>query len=200
MQKAELTLMAQILTTPWWLQLIRGIIALVFGLYAVSEPALTLVVMVQFLGAFVFVEGIYLTYLSIANRTGQTKRGFALLRGLVYVLAGLTVLFMPVLAAIVTSAVLGSFVGILAFFGGVMEISAGIRTEKDQPSDWGMILLGVLSLVFGLLLLSAPLAGGVGLSLFFGIWSLVTGVFMIVNSFRIRSGKKKLEQFVGHAV
>ena len=193
MQSAQQTLLAQILTTPWWLQLLRGLLALGFGFYAVSQPALTLVVMVQFLGAFLFVEGIVLLYQALTNHTGGTKRGFVVLRGLLYALAGVAVFAMPVLAAVVTSAVLGSFIGILAVFGGILEISAGLRVEKGQRSDWSIVLVGVLSLVFGALVLAAPAAYRVGLSFLFGVWSLIAGVFMIANSFRIRAGKKKLE-------
>lgn len=200
MQPARLTLMAQILTTPWWLQLIRGLLALAFGFYAVSQPTLTLVVMVQFMGAFLFVEGVVLFFYALTNRTGHTKKGFVVLRGLLYVLAGIAVLAMPVLATVVTAAMLGWFVGFLAIFGGVMEISTGLRTEKGQPNDWSMVLLGVLSLVFGILLLSAPMAYGVGMSFIFGVWSLVAGVFLVGNSFLIRSGKKKLEQFAHRPV
>ena len=194
MQPARFTLMAQILTTPWWLQLIRGLLALGFGFYAVSQPALTLVVMVQFMGAFLFVEGVVLFFYALTNRTGHTKKSFVVLRSLLYILAGLAVLAMPVLATVVTAAMLGWFVGFLAIFGGVMEISSGLRAEKDHPSDWSMVLLGVLSLVFGILLLSAPMAYGVGLSFLFGIWSVVSGVFLIGNSFRIYAGKKRLDQ------
>lgn len=194
MQPARFTLMAQILTTPWWLQLIRGLLALAFGFYAISQPALTLVVMVQFMGAFLFVEGVALVFYALANKTGHTKKGFVILRGLLYVLAGVAVLAMPILATVVTAAMLGWFVGFMAIFGGVMEVSAGLRAEKDQPNDWSMLLLGVLSVIFGVLLLSAPMAYGIGLSFFFGIWSLIAGVFLVGNSFRIRSGKKKLDQ------
>jgi uncharacterized membrane protein HdeD (DUF308 family) len=184
--------MAQILTTPWWLQLIRGLLALAFGFYAVSQPALTLVVMVQFMGAFLFVEGVVLFFFALTNRTGHTKKSFVILRGLLYVLAGVAVLAMPVLATVVTAAMLGWFVGFLAIFGGVMEISSGLRAEKDHPSD--------LSLVFGILLLSAPMAYGVGLSFLFGVWSVVSGVFLVGNSLRIYTGKKRLDHLAHKAV
>jgi uncharacterized membrane protein HdeD (DUF308 family) len=200
MQPARFTLMAQILTTPWWLQLIRGLLALAFGFYAVSQPALTLVVMVQFMGAFLFVEGVVLFFFALTNRTGHTKKSFVILRGLLYVLAGVAVLAMPVLATVVTAAMLGWFVGFLAIFGGVMEISSGLRAEKDHPSDWSMVLLGVLSLVFGILLLSAPMAYGVGLSFLFGVWSVVSGVFLVGNSLRIYTGKKRLDHLAHKAV
>jgi uncharacterized membrane protein HdeD (DUF308 family) len=200
MQPARTTLMAQILTTPWWLQLLRGLLALAFGLYAINQPALTLVVMVQFMGAFLFVEGVVLFFYALTDRTGHTKRSFVALRGLFYVLAGVAVLAMPILATIVTAAMLGWFVGFLAIFGGVVEISTGLRAERDHPSDWSMVLLGVLSLVFGVLLLSAPMAYGVGMSFLFGVWSVVAGVFLIANSFRIRAGKKKLEQLAHKAL
>jgi len=195
MLKAQDTLMAQILTTPWWLQLLRGLLALGFGFYAVSQPTLTLIVLVQFLGAFLFVEGVVLIGFAIANRTGHTKRGFVALRGLFYLLAGLAVLAAPMLAALVTSAVLGSFVGIMAVFGGILEISSGLRAEKGHHSDWGMVLLGVFSLVFGFILLSAPLAYGFAMSTVFGVWSLIAGAVMVLNSFRLRAGQKKLESF-----
>ena len=200
MQKAQLTLMAQILTTPWWLQLIRGLLALAFGLYAVSQPALTMVVMVQFVGVFLFVDGVYLLFAALTDRTGQTKRSFVVIRGLLYVLAGLVVLATPIMSAVMTSALLGTLVGIAAVFGGILEVSSGFRAEKGQHSDWSLILLGVLSLVFGTILLSAPVAYGIGLSFFFGLWSLFAGVFMIANSFRIRAGKKKLDQLTTKTV
>ncbi len=196
MMKANQTLMAQILTTPWWVQLLRGVLALSFGFYTINQPALTLMLMVQFLGAFVFIEGLVLVYMAIANKTGETKRAFVALRGVLYVLAGLGVLFSPILSTLITTVVLGTFVGLITIFGGMMEIVAGMRTEKSQKSEWSLILLGVLTVVFGVMIVSAPVASGVALSLFFGVWSLVSGCFLVVNSFRIRSGKKHLDHFV----
>ncbi|MCX6110582.1 MAG: DUF308 domain-containing protein [Proteobacteria bacterium] len=195
MEAANRTLIAQILTTPWWLQLLRGLLALGFGFYAVTQPVVTLVVLVQFLGAFLCIEGIVLVALAIGNKTAHTKRGYVALRGVFYLLAGVAVLALPLLSALLTAAIVGSFVGIMAIFGGIMEISAGLRPEKGQHNEWSLVLAGGLSLVFGLILLSTPAAFGVGLSMVFGVWSLVSGVVMIGNSFRIRSGKKQLVAF-----
>jgi len=197
MQNANLTLMAQILSTPWWLQLIRGILALVFGFYAVSHPELTLFVLVQFLGIFLFVEGIFLGLLALGDRTGDMKRSYVVIKGLFYVLGGLAVIAMPLLATVVTSVIVASFVGLMAVFGGVMEIAAGLRAEKGHHSDWGTVLLGVVSVVFGSIIMSSPLGSSVGITFIFGVWSLLSGGFMIANSFRIRAGKKRLDEFRG---
>ena len=195
MLPANSTLLAQVLTTPWWLHLIRGLLALLFGCYAVANPAVTLLVLVTFLGLYLLVEGIVLFYYVFTGKTGNTKLGLVFFRALLYLLAGIAVLVHPMAATLVTSAFLGWLVGLLAIFGGVGELAAGIRTEKGVPNDWGMVVLGLLSVIFGVILLSAPIAYGIALGLVFGIWAIIAGIAMIIHSFRIRAGKQKLERY-----
>lgn len=195
MNKAQNTLLPQVISTPWWLQLLRGLLALTFGLYTVAQPALTLVVLVQFMGFYFFIEGVSLFFTALTGRSGNTKTWVILLRGLFYLLAGFSVVAHPLLATMVTSAMLGWFVGLLAVFGGITEIATGLRSEKNQSNDWHLIVLGVLSVIFGVILLSAPALYSLAMTLFVGFWSIFGGLYLVANSFKIKAGQKKLQQF-----
>jgi len=134
---------------PWWLVLLLGIVALILGAYLLYKPLATLEVIIIFLGAYWFVNGIF-TLFSIA--VDKTHTGMKLLWGFLGIILGLFILAYPLYSTFVVPFVFTIMVGILALIYGVIALY-GAFTGKG----WGRGILGILSIRFWLLIRAEPI-------------------------------------------
>ena len=170
------------LSKHWWLLLLRGIAAIVFGVLAFIWPGLTLLTFVILYGAFAIVDGV-LALAAVFGRTGpDVPKWWLVLTGVIDIGAGLIALFWPGITALV----LIIFIGAWAIVRGVMEIIAAIQLRKEIEGEWLLILAGVLSVLFGLGVLIYPGAGAVALAWLIGIYAIAIGVVMIMLAIRLR--------------
>ena len=170
------------LSKHWWLLLLRGIAAIVFGVLAFIWPGLTLLTLVILYGAFAIVDGV-LALAAVFGRTGRdVPKWWLVLTGVIDIGAGLIALFWPGITALV----LIIFIGAWAIVRGVMEIIAAIQLRKEIEGEWLLILAGVLSVLFGLGVLIYPGAGAVALAWLIGIYAIAIGVVMIMLAIRLR--------------
>ncbi len=175
---ASLTASMSKVTTPWWLFLIEGIAAIIVGLLLLSNPAITIVVLVQFLGIWWLVSGI-LDIVSLF--IDKTAWGWKLFSGIIGIIAGIVILQHPLLAAIGVTQIVVIVVGILGLIQGIMGLIGAF-----QGGGWVSALLGVISILVGLLLIFNQLAAGIGLWLLIAILALVGGVIAIWQAFQIK--------------
>jgi len=163
---------------PWWLVLLEGIASLIIGLFLLTSPGITLLVLVQVMGIFWLVGGIFRI---ISIFLDSSLWGLKLLAGLLGVVAGLIILQHPLWSAILVPAIIVIIIGIEGLlFGGISLILA------FRGGGWGVGLLGGLSIVFGLVLLGNPLIGAAVLPIVLGVFGLVGGIASIVTAFRMR--------------
>jgi uncharacterized membrane protein HdeD (DUF308 family) len=165
---------------PWWLVLLEGIFAAIFGLLLLIAPGGTLLFMVQVLGFYLFIEGI-LRIVSIF--LDSSLWGLKLGIGILGIFAGIVVLNHPLLSTIAIPTYLAYVVAFLAIFEGV-----GGLIHAFQGGGWSAGILSILVMISGLILLLNPLIGVVALPLVLGGFMLVGGIAAIVASFRLRSG------------
>jgi len=171
----------------WWLLLLRGIAAILFGIAAFAWPGLTLSVLVILFGAWVLVDGAFAIADSIRYRDRLDRWWAFLLDGVLGVIVGLIALFMPGITAIA----LLMFVAAWAVVGGVLRIVAAIQLRKQIQGEWLLILGGVLSILFGVLLVTLPTAGLLSLIWLIAIWSIAIGVLFVVLSFGLRKAGRR---------
>ena len=167
---------------PWWIVLLQGIIALIFGILFLTYPGITSVLVVTFLGAYWFVSGIF-GLMSIGM--DKTNAGLKILLGILGIILGILILAQPYYSTIIVGLVFIVMVGVLALIYGGMYLYQGIT-----GGGWAIGLLGLLSIIFGLLILMDPGYSTLALPFVFGILGIVFGFAAIVGSFMIRSRQK----------
>jgi uncharacterized membrane protein HdeD (DUF308 family) len=165
-------------TLPWWLVLVEGILVALFGLLLLVAPGASLFFMVQLLGLYLFIAGIFRI---ISIFIDPTSWGLKLIAGVLCLIAGLAVLRHPLWSTIAAPAGLVIIVGFLAMLQG----AAGL-VVAFQGGGWGMGVLSVLGILFGLILVINPLIGVAALPFILGIFMLIGGVGAVVQAFRMR--------------
>ena len=169
-------------TEPWWLVLLEGIALVILGLMLLTDPAATTVVLIQFLGIYWLVKGIFeLVSMFIDHR----QWGWKLFSGILGIIAGILILQHPLWSALLVPATL---VWLLGFFGIIMGCISLFQAFKG--AGWGVGVLGVLSIIFGLYLLANTLISTLSLPWVVGIFALIGGVVVIWNSFKVRGAQK----------
>ena len=165
-------------TFPWWLVLLEGIFAGIFGLLLLSAPGATLLFLVQVFGFYLFLGGIFRV---VSIFTDSSSWGWKLVGGLLGIIAGIAVLQHPILSTVIVPTYIIYIIGFIAIAEGVVELIAAF-----QGSGWGLGILGILRIVFGIILLSNPVLGVIALPIVLGAFMLVGGIFAVVASLRMR--------------
>jgi uncharacterized membrane protein HdeD (DUF308 family) len=167
----------------WWTIVLRGLVALFFGVVSFAWPGATVAGLVLLFGAYSLVDGIAGVILGIKNYGEQERWWATLIGGIVSLGAGLVALVMPGLTALT----LLTLIGIWAIARGVSDIMAAIRLRHVITGEWLLALGGALSIVFGLFVVAFPGTGALALAWWIGAYALILGVVLIALGFRLRS-------------
>lgn len=166
-------------TVPWWVVLLQGLAAIVIGFFLMTNTAATTVFLVQVLGWYWLITGLISIVMIFVDSTGW---GWKLLIGILGVVAGLYIVRNPLQGTLVT---LSTFVLLVAIQGIIIGIINLI--QAFQGAGWGAGLLGVISIIFGVILLGEPFLAALGLPWVLGIFAIVGGIFAVIAAFRLRS-------------
>lgn len=175
--------MVHALARNWWAVLIRGIAAIIFGCLAFALPGLTGITLVILFGAFAFVDGIFAIIAAIRAAEAHERWIPLLIEGLIGIVIGVVTFMWPGL----TGAALYYMIAAWALLTGFFEIIAAIQLRKMIANEWLLVLGGIASIVFGVLLVVYPLAGIFTVIWLIGAYAIVSGVVMIGLSLRLRS-------------
>jgi uncharacterized membrane protein HdeD (DUF308 family) len=167
----------------WWLFLLRGIFSLALGVLAVGWPGATFATLIVFLGAYLFIAGLFAVAGAIAARNTNENWGIFLLSGLLGVILGILTFYNP----FATGAALIYLVAFWAMLAGLFELIIAIRLRKVITGEGWYIAGGLLTIIFGILLVANPVAAAVTLTWIFGIYAIFTGIMLVLLSFRLRS-------------
>jgi uncharacterized membrane protein HdeD (DUF308 family) len=169
------------ISRSWWLLLVRGLLAIIFGVLALIWPGITLLALVIFFGAYALVSGLFALFAGF--RHGTRPRTWLIVSGIIGILAGIVTVVWPG----ITSLALLYLVAFWAVFTGVAEIVAGIHLRKIIENEWMFIVGGILSVIFGVLLLLWPGAGMLSLVWLIGVFAVLYGIAMVALSLRVKN-------------
>ena len=169
---------------PWWLTLIMGIAAVVIGgillFGSLTAQARTYLLLVQLVGIWWLVDGISTIIYMFVDRRAW---GWKLFTGLIGLLAGGWILVYPVYAALALPRIFVLIIGIWGLFHGMDLLFVGFRARA-----WGTVILGLITLVLGMILIGNYDEVGWGLSLIWvaAVFAFFGGFVMIYRAFRDR--------------
>jgi uncharacterized membrane protein HdeD (DUF308 family) len=170
----------------WWLLLLRGIAAIAFGILALMWPLLTLLTLTLLWGAYAIADGIFALWAVFSRHGGYTgSKLWLTVVGICGILAGVLAFAWPG----VTALVLLLFIAIWAIIIGVMQIWGAIQLRKEMEGEWLLILSGLLSVAFGILLLARPGLGALAVVWMIGWFAILEGCLLVALSFRLRKHK-----------
>jgi uncharacterized membrane protein HdeD (DUF308 family) len=174
--------MFDLLSRYWWTLVVRGMLAVVFGILALIWPGITLATLVTFFGAYILVDGIFGVVGAIGGWGNRDDHWLLLLEGLLGVGIGILTFRAPR----ITSMVLLMFIAAWALATGVLEIVAAIRLRKEIQGEFWLILSGLASVAFALLLMIFPTAGALSLLWLISIYAVVFGVILMAGGLKLR--------------
>ena len=175
--------MIEALKRNWWVLVIRGICAIVFGVIALAYPGLALATLVLLFGAWVLIDGVFRVVGATAGRASDPDWGFHLIIGILGVLVG----FLTFRAPGITALALIIYIAAWALMIGAAEIGLAIKLRKEVKGEWLLVLMGLASIAFAVLLLWNPVPGALVLLWLIASYAIVFGVLTIFFGFRLRS-------------
>ncbi len=168
----------QVPVIPWWLVLLEGIAAILIGILLLARPAMATLVLVQVIGIYWFVAGIF-RIVSIFIDSSQW--GWKLFAGILGIIAGIIVIQHPLWSPLVVGSTLVIILGIEGIIIGVVSL-----IQAFQGGGWGAGILGGLSILFGIILLANVWVAAFSLPWVFGIFAIVGGIFALIAAFQLR--------------
>jgi uncharacterized membrane protein HdeD (DUF308 family) len=177
------------ITRNWWIFLLRGISAVIFGILAFAWPGITLAALVVVFGIYAIAEGVIAMAVGFSGDTIGARWWQMILLGVLSVVAGILTFVWPNITAVALLALIAAW----AIVRGIVEIYAAVRLHALIENDWLLFLGGICSILFGALVVWRPRAGALAVLWIIGAYAIVYGVVMIAFSFQLHSMKGRPE-------
>ena len=174
----------------WWVLLLRGILAVLFGILAFAMPGLTIITLALAFGAYSLIDGLSAVWFGVG-----TKAWGLMLFGLIGAIVGIYAIFAPVAAALIILFVIAFW----AIARGIAEIVTAIRLRKEISDEWFLILGGILSIIFGLVLFARPGAGALALIWVIGLYAMLYGFLLVVLALKLKGLPARVAKVAGGA-
>lgn len=171
---------------PWWLVLLSGLSAILLGLLLFAKPAATLLILIQVLGVYWLITGGLSIVFLVKDRR---EWGWKLFSGILGIMAGILIIFNPLWSTLLVPTSLAILVGAIGIVLGVMELVFAFR-----GGGWGVGVLGVLSILLGLLLLFRPVIAGLALPFVLGGIFVGGGILALIWAFGLQNAEKKAKE------
>ncbi len=136
-----------------------GVAAIVFGVMAFAYPGLTVATLVLFFGVWVLIDGVFRVVGAIGHHASDPEWGFHIIIGIVGIVVG----FLTFHAPKITALALIIYIAAWALTIGATEIALAIKLRQEIKGEWFLILMGLASIFFAVMLLWNPLPGALAL-------------------------------------
>lgn len=173
--------MNALLAENWWAIALRGAFAIVFGVIAFAVPVAAMLSLVVIFSAYLFVDGIFGIVSAVRAARAHERWGLLVLEGIVNIAAGVAAFLWPGITVLAFVLLVAAW----AIVSGALMLAAGFRLHVDHGRVW-LALGGIASVIFGALLVIAPIIGALVLTWWLGAYAIVFGVSLLVLSFKLR--------------
>jgi uncharacterized membrane protein HdeD (DUF308 family) len=177
--------MSGVLAQNWWLVALRGVLGIIFGILALLFPDITLLSLVLVFAAYMLADGV-LAIISAVRAARKSERWRLLvLEGIANIATSIVAFLWPGITIFVLTILIAAW----AIVSGCLMYGAAFRLQQ-RHGRWWLGAAGILSVIFGFLLILAPLLGAIVLTIWLGAYALVFGGLLLVLAFRLRSQKR----------
>jgi uncharacterized membrane protein HdeD (DUF308 family) len=181
--------MLRFFTRTWWTVALRGLLAVIFGVLALIWPQATVQALVLIFGVYVLFDGLFTTISAVVERRRYQRWGWVLVGGLLGIAIGVLALLWPDITAVA----LLYLIAANAILTGIFELVNAVELRRHIEGEWLLGLGGLLSVVFGVLLVVWPASGLMALTWLIGAYAVVFGVLLIVLGFKLRGLRRVVE-------
>jgi len=180
--------LADMLRRGWWALLLRGIAAIGFAILTWLQPGISLTALVLLFGFYATLDGVVGVSMAIAGRKLYGGWWVLLLGGLIGIAVGVLTFLYPSITALA----LLYYIALWALATGILEIAVAIRLRKEISNEWLLILGGLASVAFGIILFARPGAGALAVLSLIAAFAFVFGVLLVTLAIRARSFVSRL--------
>jgi uncharacterized membrane protein HdeD (DUF308 family) len=174
--------MLEYLGRNWGWVVLRGVVAVLFGVVAFAWPGITLAALVIVWGAYALADGV-LALIAAWQVRDQGRPFWALvIVGLLGIAAGVVTFMWPAITALT----LLMIIAVWAVMMGIFQIVAAVRLRKVVEGEWWLGLAGLLSVIFGVAMFATPGAGALAVIWVIGAYAIVFGVLLIALGVRLK--------------
>ena len=186
--------MQVVIARNWWSLVIRGLVGILFGIITFAWPGITFAALVIVFGAYALLDGVFSLVGAVKAAQAHERWGVLVFLGVTGIGAGVVTVLWPAITAFVLVCLIAAW----AIVTGIFEITAAVRLRRYIEGEWLLALAGIASLVFGILIMIAPLAGALVIAFWVGAYALVSGVMLVTLGIKLRSWGRR--QPTGHSV
>ncbi len=173
--------MNALLARNWWAVALRGVFALIFAALAVLLPGITLLSLVLLFAAYMLVDGVMAIVAGVRAAERHERWGLLLVEGIIDIAAGILAVLWPAASVLAFVLLLGAW----AVVSGVTLASAAFRLHLAH-GRWLMLLGGVVSIIWGILVVFFPFVGALVLTWWLAGYAVVFGITLLSLAFRLR--------------
>ena len=173
--------MIPIITRHWWVLVLRGLIALAFGILALLFPGVTITFAAIFFAVYFIVDGVLAVIAGIRAAEAHRRWWPFALEGLIGLAAGVIALVWPDVTIVVMVALVAAW----AILSGLAMLVPAFRLPRGSGRGW-LIFSGAVSLLLGIVILIQPAAGVFYIVLSIGIYAIIFGIGLVALGFQVR--------------
>jgi len=174
--------MLAVAARQWWVLVLQGVLGIVVAILAVLFPTIALTTLAFLFAAWAIVTGI--SHIAEGWRVAE-HRG----RSWPFAVMGVLAIVAGVLAALVPGITILGLILLLGWWfvlQGAMEVYTAWRIRQEVTGEWILALIGVLSVVVGLIVLALPVVGAILSVSLLAAWALIGGIAAISLGLRLR--------------
>jgi uncharacterized membrane protein HdeD (DUF308 family) len=180
--ETEADAMSAVLARNWWAVAIRGLLGMAVGVIALVLPGATMLALVLLFAAYMLVDGLFAIVAAVRAARGRDRWGLIALEGVADIVAGVIAVVWPAITVLAFVLLIAAW----AIVSGILVLMAAFRLNLEH-GRWWLLFAGTASVVYGVLLVVAPMIGALVLTWWFGAYALVFGVALLILTFRLKA-------------